>query len=135
MRAILLAALCLASAAQAEDTKLPITNKWTGRVGPSAGKHAPKVAYIAGPKELAKLWNAWKISDKVPEIDFKKELVLITTSRGSKFNLVPVLDDKGDLKTKGVMTADLTESLGYLIVTVPSKGVKTVNGKAPKLEE
>ncbi len=54
---------------------------------------------------------------------------------GSVLNLVPVLDDKGDLKTKGENTADLTESLGYLIVTVPSKGVKTVNGKAPKLEE
>lgn len=131
MRAILLL-LCLAPLAHAEALKA--TKKWTGRVSNEAAKAAPATGYVSGPKEWAKLWKEWKIGDKVPVIDFKKEMVLVVTSVGSGIGVDPALDEKGDLTNRGASTDDLRPDTGYVVVVVPSKGVKTFNGKAIKLE-
>ncbi|MBY0233244.1 MAG: hypothetical protein K2W96_28520 [Gemmataceae bacterium] len=132
MRIMLLAVLCVA-AARADETLKP-TKEWTGRISNEAAKAAPKTGYVSGPKELEKLWKEWKVGDKPPKVDFKKELMLVVTSRGSGISLTPVIDDKGDLKARAIMTADLREDTGYLIVLVPRKGFKTFQGKELKLE-
>ena len=64
---------------------------------------------------------------------FKKELIVITTTSGSKLRLSASLDDKGNLEVLGMATRDLRPRFRYVIATVSRTGVKTVNGnKLPK---
>jgi hypothetical protein len=84
---------------------------------------------ITNAKTLEKVWKAWGIKDKLPDVDFSKEIVLVATTTGSRLNLRPVIDDKGDLKALGLGTSDLRPGFRYVIVVVSREGVKTVNGK------
>ena len=125
--AIVLAAL-LTSTAFAEKTKVKITKEWKGSVtDEKLLKDAP--ACIADAKSLEKLWKAWKIEDKMPEVDFTKEIVVISTTSGSKLSIFANLDDKGNLEVGGLGTRDFGEGFRYVIATVPREGVKTINGK------
>ena len=102
--------------------------EWTGSVeDESQEKDAP--ACITSAKGLEKLWKAWKIADKVPEVDFTKEIVILGTTRGSKLRLGAALDKKGNLMVGGLGTLDLAPGFRYVIATVSKEGVKTVNGK------
>src|SRR5262249_55952923 len=91
-------------------------------------KDAPAV--VTSAKALEKLWKDWKLTDKMPEVDFSKEIVVLTTTKGSKLTLGATLDDsKGDLQVVGLATKDLRPGFRYVIATVPREGIKTVNGK------
>src|SRR5207247_352974 len=90
-------------------------------------KDAPTIITTA--KALEKLWTAWKVEGKVPEVDFDKEIVAITTTVGSRLSLAATLDDKGDLQVGGIATRDLRPGFRYVIATLPKEGVKTINGK------
>jgi hypothetical protein len=119
----------LAPEARAEKKVIKLTKTWTGsRDDRNLQKGAPQV--ITNAKAFAKLWKAWKIEGKVPKVDFKKELVILATTVGSRLNLSAQLDDKGNLTTLGFGTRDLRPGFRYVMGTVPRKGVKTVNGKA-----
>jgi hypothetical protein len=125
--AVVLAAL-LTSTAFAEKTKIKISKEWKGSVADEKLlKDAP--ACVTDAKGLEKLWKAWKIEDKMPEVDFTKEIVVITTTSGSKISIFANLDDKGNLEVGGLATRDFGEGFRYVIATVPREGVKTVNGK------
>jgi hypothetical protein len=78
---------------------------------------------------LENLWKAWKISDKMPEVDFTKEIVVIGITTGSKLKLAANINDKGNLDVLGLGTRDLVPGFRYVIATVSKEGVKTVNGK------
>jgi hypothetical protein len=120
------------SDARAEKKAVKLEKEWTGSVDDEAlAKDAPAV--IVDAKALEKLWKAWKTQGKVPAVDFKKELVIITTTSGSKLRLSASLDDKGNLEVLGMATKDLRSGFRYVIATVSREGVKTVNGnKLPK---
>jgi hypothetical protein len=121
----------LAPAARAEKKAVKTAKEWTGSVADEAlAKDAP--AYVASAKALEKLWKDWKIEGKVPEVDFKKEIVVITTTSGSKLKLSCTLDDKGNLQVGGLGTRDLVPGFRYVLATVSREGVKTVNGKELK---
>jgi hypothetical protein len=117
----------LSNVALAEKKAVKATKQWTGSVADEKLlKDAPSC--VTDAKSLEKLWKAWKIEDKVPEVDFTKEIVVIATTSGSKLNLFANLDDKGNLDVGGLGTRDLVEGFRYVIATVPREGVKTVNG-------
>jgi len=102
--------------------------QWSGSVDDLfLMKGMPK--FIISAEELEKLWQAWKVSGPVPQVDFSKELVLVATSRGSILHLSPILDDKGDLTDVGLATMDLLPGFRYVIAVVSRERVKTVNGK------
>jgi hypothetical protein len=127
-----LAALALVGlivpAVHAEKKQVKLTNEWTGSVeDEKLLKDAP--ACVTSKKGLENLWKAWKISDKMPEVDFDKEIVVISTTRGSKLKAAANLDEKGNLQVLGVATQDLRPGFRYVIATVSKEGVKTVNGK------
>jgi hypothetical protein len=65
----------------------------------------------------------------MPNVDFKKQLVIIATTSGSKLRLSATLDDKGNLAVLGLGTTDLRPGVRYVIATVSREGIKTVNGK------
>ena len=124
-------ALLVAFTAPARADKKPVktTKEFSGSVDDEA-LHKDAPAVIASAKALESLWKSWKIADKQPEVDFAKQLVVITTSRGSKVSLRAILDDtKGDLQVLGLGTRDLRPGFRYVIGLVSRDGVKTVNGK------
>lgn len=127
--------LCLVALARAADMELKATQVASGRMPHEAEKAKPAGGYVAGPKALAKLWKEWKIKGKPPVIDFKKEIVLVGTTGGSGMGLSATLTDKGDLRVDIIATADVAADSGFQIVKVPVKDVKTIGGKAIKLEK
>jgi hypothetical protein len=124
-----LAAVVLFTAdALAQKTAVKPSKEWTGSVEDEAlAKDAPTC--VTSAKGLEKLWKAWKIADKAPEVDFTKEIVVVSTTRGSKLRLGAALDEKGNLMVGGLGTSDLAPGFRYVIATVSKEGVKTVNGK------
>ena len=118
----------LAPSVRAEKKEVKLVKQWTGSVeDEKLAKDAPEV--ITDAKAFEKLWKAWKVGDKVPEVDFTKEIVILSTTSGSKISLSPSLDDKGNLSVLGAATADFGPGFRYVIATVSREGVKKVNGK------
>jgi hypothetical protein len=125
--AVLLAAV-FTSSAWAEKTPVKPSQEISGaNENADLAKDAPK--FIANEKDLEKLWKAWDRKDKPPKVDFMKNLVVLTTTRGSSVRLVVTLDEKGNLEVGGFGTRDLRPGFRYVIGVVPREGVKTVGGK------
>ena len=122
--------IALVSTVNAQDRKpLETLKEWRGD-NPNEGlaKDSPK--FITNAKDLEKLWKAWDIKEKIAEIDFAKEILLVETTRGSRLNLKATLDEKGDLQSLGLATRDLRDGFRYVMITVNKAGVKTIAGKA-----
>lgn len=116
--------------ANAQDRKpLETLKEWRGdNPNEELSKDAPK--FVANSKDLEKLWKAWDIKEKITEIDFAKEILLVETTRGSRLNLKATLDEKGDLQLLGIATRDLRAGFRYVIISVNKTGIKTIEGKA-----
>ena len=128
---VLLAPQARAEKKAGEKKAVKLVKEWKGSVEDAdLAKDAPE--YIADAKSLEKLWKKWKIEGKVPEVDFKKEIVIVSTTVGSRLNLSARLDDKGNLQVLGVATRDLVPGFRYVLATVSREDVKTVNGKELK---
>lgn len=124
------AVMLLGGSAAAVDSPIKATNTWVGANGDETlAKELPENGVITSAKDFEKLIKSWQVAEKTPEVDFDAELVLVTTTRGSSLSLKPVLDDKGNLQARAISTRDLRPGFRYLIISVPKKGVKTVNGK------
>ena len=129
LSAIGIVMLVFVSNAKAEDRKpLETLKEWRGdNPNEALSKDAPK--FITNAKDLEKLWKAWDIMEKLPEIDFSKELLLIETTRGSRLNLKATIDEKGNIQALGLATRDLRPGFRYVMITVSKAGAKTINGK------
>ena len=127
---ILLSALC--SCAQTPPVgrePVKVIQEWSGAVADeSLLTNASPV--IVSDLALKKIWQAWSLTNAIPTVDFTKQLVVITTSRGSLLRLIPSLDAQGDLHLVGLGTRDLRPGFRYVIATVSRDGVKTANGQA-----
>ena len=122
------AVVLFSSDALAQRKAVKPNKEWTGSVeDEKLAKGAPEC--ITSAKGLQKLWKAWKLPDKAPEVNFTKEIVILTTTEGSKLKLFAALDEKGNLRVGGLGTRDLRPGFRYVIATVSKEGVKTVNGK------
>ncbi len=113
---------------QAGAKKMKFTGEWKGSVADETLQTGAPECITSAPA-LAKLWKAWKIEAKLPAVDFAKEIVVLTTSGGSKLNLTASLNDNGDLQVVGFGTRDLRPGFRYVLATVSREGVKTVNKK------
>lgn len=123
----LLAAVSTASA-RAEKTPVKPTSEIEGSAdNVELLKEAPK--FIASTADLEKLWKAWGWADKPPKVDFTKELVVLTTTRGSRLKLLVTLDETGNLEVGGIATRDLRPGFRYILGIVSREGVKTIGGK------
>jgi hypothetical protein len=134
--AALAALTFVALAANADEKKEPpkemkLIAKFSGSVNDDKAE-APKEPVITNEKDLKKLWDDWKLTDKMPKVDFDKELVLVSTTKGSRLNVNIKVSEEGDLTLVAVSTRDLRPGLRYLIQVIERGGIKTVNGK--KLE-
>src|SRR5262249_23015120 len=83
--------------------EVKLTRQWKGSVkDEDLRKGAPEV--ITSAKALKHLWGTWQVSDKLPEVDFKKEIVIVVVGSGSRLNASARLDDEGNLQVLGLGT-------------------------------
>ncbi|HWG47416.1 MAG TPA: hypothetical protein VN688_31925 [Gemmataceae bacterium] len=128
--AALAAILMMPLDTRAESRVLALSQQWSGSIADLALKNeAPANGCVTDAKTFEKLWKAWKIGEKVPDIDFKTEMVVVTTTRGSRLRLTVRLDEKGDLRVDGVATRDLRPGFRYAVGVIKREGVKTIRGK------
>jgi len=122
--------LVISPETQAESKALTPSQRWSGsNEYLTLQKEAPANGCITDAKTFEKLWKAWKFGDKVPDVDFKTEMVVVTTTRGGRVRLAIQLDEKGNLRVGGLATRDLRPGFRYEIGVIKREGVKTVNGK------
>jgi hypothetical protein len=105
----------------------------TGLVsGEEVEKLTPPNGVITKKDDLDKLWKAWLLEDKAPEVDFETNLVVVATSRKGPIKAAVLSDEKqtGDMKIK-VKLERKTEGteLQVLIAVFPRAGIKTIEGK------
>ena len=94
-------------------------------------KAAPANNVIANTKDWEALWKAWRGDEKVPAVDFRKELVLVAKVGGpNNCGIVATLEENGNLKVLTQSTLLYGPGFGYQLGTVPRAGLKTINGKA-----
>src|SRR6516165_3060378 len=74
-----------AGVAVAAPTPLKATNTWMGSIDDEKlAKEMPKNGVITNAKDFEKLVKAWKVAEKVREVNFDKEIVLVAKTEGSK---------------------------------------------------
>jgi hypothetical protein len=104
------------------------TREWSGSVADETLERAAP-AYIVNTRALEKLWREWNIAGVSPTVDFSREIVVVTTTRGGQLRLMLTLDANGNLEVGGLATRDLRPGFRYVIATVSRDGVRTVNGR------
>jgi hypothetical protein len=132
MAATFAAALCVSFARADEPKKEPAkatVNLFGSVEDEKLQKQMPENGVVVSQKGWEKLAKAWGIKEPA-KVNFDKEILVVATTVGSKLNLSPRLDDKGDLKVLALATRDLRPGFRYAIKSVSKEGVKTVNGKA-----
>jgi hypothetical protein len=122
------AVTALATAQDKKDEKKATVDLFGSLDDRELQKAAPETGVIVSQKGWEKLAKAWAIKEPA-KVDFDKEILVVTTTVGSRMNLTPKLDDKGDLKILAIATSDLRPGFRYAIKSVSREGVKTVNGK------
>jgi hypothetical protein len=116
---------------------LTIVNKWDGDYPVSAIKKLPRgqqktvAGYIGDGATFADVWKSLKPGEKVPAVDFRKNLVVFT--RNVKFynrkaiTKVTLLD--GIMEVQGIETmtsVPVTNKVAMALAEVPRQGVKTL---------
>lgn len=126
-----LALLVVGTAGFGADEVKPVASYKGSVEDLDAKSKGPKGPYVENEKTLKAMWKAWGVKGKLDEIDLKKHLVLVSTTRGSRLGLTPRLED-GKLTALGFATRDLRPGFRYVIVVVNREGIKSVNGKPLK---
>lgn len=137
-----LSLLCLipltAALARADEkpTPLKLVRTWSGEVKLDVAKDAPKDGFVTENETFGKFWKAFRGDEKVPEIDFTKELVLVAVGKDpNKLGIGATLDDKGNLKVlvrSTLVAYQNPTTAAYQFGTVPRAGIKSINGKEVK---
>jgi len=129
--------LCLAfSNGDAQEVKkLKPTQRWTGKINdPEAKSKAPADGYLTDAKKFATLWAAWRDKEKMPEIDFAKQIILVHTVGGPNIpSSSYLLDGDGNLKANTLATLIGGKGFGYSIEVLNREGIKSYRGK--KIQE
>lgn len=138
MKKILLCGICalvlgllLISTAQAKgvaDTQIKPLSTFSGSVTDEAMQEKIPVL-ITDVMALRDIWKNWAIKKEMPKVDFAKEIIVISTTRGSILQQEICLTGKGDLQISATSTKDLRDGFRYIISQVSLAGVTTIAGK------
>jgi hypothetical protein len=133
-----LSLLCLipltAALARADEkpTPLKLVRTWSGEVKLDVAKDAPKDGFVTENETFGKFWKAFRGDEKVPEIDFTKELVLVAVGKDpNKLGIGATLDDKGNLKVlvrSTLVAYQNPTTAAYQFGTVPRPLVRLPEG-------
>ncbi len=114
-----------------------IAKKWDGDFPVSALKKLPRgqqktpAGYIGDRSAFADVWKAFKPGEKIPSVDFKKNLVVFT--RNVKFynrkaiTRVTLLDGVMEVQVVETVTSvPVTDKVAMAMAEVPRQGVKSL---------
>ena len=126
-----------AAPAGALPATLSIVNKWDGDYPVSALKKLPRgqqktvAGYIGDGATFTDVWNSFKPGEKVPTVDFRKNMVVFT--RNVKFYnrkaITKVTLLEGIMEVQGIETVTsvpVTDKVAMALAVVPRQGVKTM---------
>ena len=108
------------------------TGMWSGKIkDQSRRKLAPQSGFVAIAETWKKLWTAWRPGEKMPKVNFAKELILVGTVAGpNRVIMRTTIDDNGNVQFIVGGTKIGGPGFGYKLVKINRDAVKTVNGKA-----
>jgi hypothetical protein len=126
----LLALPLLAPAVAAQPKKITPGQTWVGtKDDEKLKKLAPKEGVVVEAKEFEKLWKAWRPDEKVPQVDFTKEFVLVTLASGPNKPGINATVEDGKMVVRALQTLIGGPGFGYSLATFPREGIKSINGK------
>ena len=137
---VILLLLTLASPHMQADINTP-KKSWHGQLEDlSLEKEVPGNGIIGNKEDFAKLWKAWMGKEKVPEINFEKEFVVVRTARQFNFPVTTVVlsvNKEGHAQpmiasgTRPNQKQEKKERKGFAfsIGVFQREGLKTVQGK------
>ena len=106
---------------------------WSGQNLPiNSISAAPRELYIIDQENWKKIWQKWRGSEKLPKVNFRKQLIVFCTTISPNHCSINIsLDKKGNLKLNGITTligSDGTK-FNYKMALIDRAGIKTINGK------
>jgi phosphate transport system substrate-binding protein len=119
--------LCVATLQSADPEPVKPTAEWSGS---SENEALAKIApgFLTSEEGFGIVWKAWGIKGEVPKVDFNESLVVVTTTRGGRLKVTYSLDEKDNLVTSGIATADLVPGFRYHLGVIDRAGIASVNG-------
>lgn len=119
------------SRARAEDKKVEPVKVWAGLLDEKKlTELAPAKGYVTSEAALKKVWETWRPGEKLPEVDFTKQVVLVNLCGMYPPKYELKVTAEGDLKVVVIPLVPPRRGYGYGIAVVERSGLKTINGKA-----
>ena len=107
-----------------------IYQQWVGFLpngAPSFG--LPKNGYVLDEETWEELWHAWRPTEKVPEVNFANEMILVGSLDGkTRVYLRATKTEEGQL-TVSVNGSGNVKGLSYSFAKVLRAGILSVNGE------
>jgi uncharacterized protein (TIGR03067 family) len=118
-----------------EPKAVPIRQSWDGVLqNRNLLKESPPEGFVVDADSWAKLWKAWRGDERVPRIDFDKQVAIILAVPGPNKISTPDLrlDDTGNLRVPLPVSTLLPDDgrIGYKLTIIDRAGVKSVNGRS-----
>lgn len=116
-----------------KQDKIPFKQTWGGKdLVNDLKSAAPQEPYLSDTGNWQKLWQAWRRGEKLPPVDFNKDLIVFCiTGSPNSCGINLSLDKDGNLKVTAISTLIVSDekSFNYQIALIDRAGIKTVNGK------
>ena len=106
--------------------------KISGKISdPALQVYRPASGIVSDTTTWRKLWGAWRPLVPLKNVDFQTHIVLVETADGPNNVIASLLklDDEGNLKYEVASTRMAGPGFGYLMLIVPKKDVRKVNGR------
>lgn len=126
----------LVAPVRADERPKPVKleRTWGGEIALKLKAQAPRAGYIADAESWKNLWAAYRGAEKVPEVDFDKELVLVAVNDDpNRIGINATLDAKGDVQVSIISTLIAFKNpttCTYQFAVVKRDGIKSVGGNA-----
>src|SRR5215208_1055073 len=95
----------LGGASPTHGADIKPSREWAGQLEDGNLKQKPvdrlftADGFITNKEDFAKHWKAWMGKEKLPEIDFDKDLVVVASSSKGRVFEILLIEEKGDAKT------------------------------------
>ena len=110
-----------------------VKQTWSGKnISPDLLAAAPASLYIADQTSWSKLWQAWRGSEPLPQVDFARELIVFcTTNTPNTCGIDLSLDSQSDLTITSVSTLIGSEAktFNYQLGLIERAAIKSIGGK------
>lgn len=112
---------------------VPIKQSWDGIIqNRNLLKQSPAEGFLLDAKAWEKMWKAWRPGEKLPAVDFEKEIAIILTVPGPNRISSPdlVVNKDGNVRVPLPTSTLLPDDgrIGYKILIIDRSGVNSING-------